>query len=118
PARETILTGFRGWETKIITPADVAALGRRGRCPGLVVHGTEDEQSDPEIGVALAKELGGQLVLLEGGGHAPHARDPVKVNRLVASFAGVGGTGAPPAGPGAAVAGAAVPGAAPATRTW
>src|SRR4029450_6305563 len=96
------LTGFRGWETKIITPADVAALGRRGRCPVLGGHGTGGEQSDPEIGVALAKELGAQLVLLEGGGHAPHARDPVKVNRLVASFARVGGDGGTPAPAGAA----------------
>jgi predicted glycosyltransferase len=37
-----------------------------------------------------AAELGGRPVLLEGAGHAPQARDPVKVNTLVADFAGVG----------------------------
>jgi pimeloyl-ACP methyl ester carboxylesterase len=95
---ETILAGFRGWETKIIDPVEVAALCPRVRCPVLVVHGTEDEQVPAEVGAALAAELGGRLVLLEGAGHAPHARDPVKVNTLVADFAGVGP--------------------APATRTW
>jgi pimeloyl-ACP methyl ester carboxylesterase/predicted glycosyltransferase len=110
---ETILAGFRGWETKIIPPAEVAALGARVRCPVLVIHGTEDAQSEAWRGEELARLLGGRLVLLEGAGHAPHARDPVKVNELVAEFAGVGGNGA--AGS-AGVGGAVVT--APATRTW
>jgi len=96
---ETILAGFRGWETKIIPPAEVAALGARVRCPVLVIHGTEDAQSEVWRGEELARLLDGRLVLLEGAGHAPHARDPVKVNELVAEFAGVAQ-------------------AAPATRTW
>jgi pimeloyl-ACP methyl ester carboxylesterase len=87
---ETILDGFRGWETKIIDPVEVAALCPRVRCPVLVIHGTEDAQVEASVGAALADELSGRLVLLEGAGHAPHARDPVKVNTLVASFAGVG----------------------------
>src|SRR5215211_1383530 len=95
---ETILAGFRGWDTKILEPEEVAALCPRVRCPVLVIHGTEDEQVGPAVGEALAAELGGRVVLLEGAGHAPQARDPVKVNTLVADFAGVGP--------------------APATRTW
>jgi pimeloyl-ACP methyl ester carboxylesterase/predicted glycosyltransferase len=87
---ETILAGFRGWETKIIDPAEVAALCPRVRCPVLVIHGTEDAQVEASVGADLAGELGGRLVLLEGAGHAPHARDPVKVNTVVADFAGVG----------------------------
>jgi pimeloyl-ACP methyl ester carboxylesterase len=101
---ETILTGFRGWETKIIEPGEVAALGPRVRCPVLVIHGTDDAQTEPWRGTELAHQLGGRLVLLEGAGHAPHARDPVKVNTMVAEFAGVGGDG--------------VASPAPATRTW
>ena len=31
-------------------------------------------------------ETGGELVLLEGSGHAPHVRDPVKVNLLLREF--------------------------------
>src|SRR5215216_6797318 len=75
---ETILAGFRGWETKIIPPAEVAALGARVRCPVLVIHGTEDAQSEVWRGEELARLLDGRLVLLESAGHAPHARDPVK----------------------------------------
>jgi pimeloyl-ACP methyl ester carboxylesterase len=56
---ETILAGFRGWETKIIEPEEVAALCPRVRCPVLVIHGTEDEQVGPSVGEALAAELGG-----------------------------------------------------------
>jgi pimeloyl-ACP methyl ester carboxylesterase/predicted glycosyltransferase len=106
---ETILAGFGGWETKIIDPAEVAALGPRVRCPVLVIHGTDDAQTEPWRGQELAQQLGGRLVLLEGAGHGPHARDPVKVNTLVAEFAGVGGAG---------VAEPRVAAPAPATRTW
>jgi pimeloyl-ACP methyl ester carboxylesterase len=50
----TILAGFRGWETKILDPAEVGALCARVRCPVLVIHGTEDEQVPPSVGAALA----------------------------------------------------------------
>ena len=35
-----------------------------------------------------------QLVLLEGSGHAPHVRDPVKVNLLLAGFREAGSAAA------------------------
>jgi pimeloyl-ACP methyl ester carboxylesterase len=34
----------------------------------------------------MAELTGGDLVLLEGSGHAPHMRDPVKVNLLIREF--------------------------------
>jgi predicted glycosyltransferase len=37
-------------------------------------------------GIALAEHTGGRLVLLEGSFHAPHVRDPVKVNLLLREF--------------------------------
>ena len=37
-------------------------------------------------GVALAELTGGSLVTIKGGGHAPHCRDPVLVNRLLTEF--------------------------------
>jgi hypothetical protein len=83
---ETILAGFRGWETKIIGPTEVAELGQRIRCPVLVIHGTDDAQVDYWRGEELARQLKGQLVLLEGSGHAPHVRDPVKINLLLRDF--------------------------------
>ncbi len=57
------------------------------RCPVLVVHGDEDAISPHERGQRLAEATGGTLVTLEGSGHAPHARKPVKINLLIRAFA-------------------------------
>ena len=56
----------------------------RVRCPTLVIHGDEDQIRPLTQGAALAEATGGQLVTLEGAGHIPNARDPVKVNLLLA----------------------------------
>ena len=56
------------------------------RCPTLVIHGDQDAISPHRRGVALAEATGGTLVTLEGGGHIPNARDPVKVNLLLNDF--------------------------------
>jgi pimeloyl-ACP methyl ester carboxylesterase len=53
------------------------------RCPVVVVHGTEDRIIPYDHGVRLAELTGGSLVTFEGSGHAPHARDPVAVNRVL-----------------------------------
>ena len=66
--------------------ADAAELCARVRCPVVVVHGTDDRISPPEIGRRLAELTGGTLVLMEGSGHGPLARDPVAVNHLLAEF--------------------------------
>jgi pimeloyl-ACP methyl ester carboxylesterase/predicted glycosyltransferase len=62
-------------------------LCSRIRCPVLVIHGAEDAISPPARGAALAEATGGSFVTIEGGGHFPHARDPVKVNLLIRDFA-------------------------------
>src|SRR5580704_10230023 len=59
----------------------------RVRCPVLVIQGTADAITGAATGVALAEATGGDLVLLEGSGHGPHVRDPVKVNLLLRDFA-------------------------------
>ena len=56
------------------------------RCPVLVIHGDEDAISPHARGHALTEATRGQLVTLAGSGHAPHARDPVKVNLLIREF--------------------------------
>ena len=61
-------------------------LCARVRCPVLVIQGTEDAITGPTRGIALADETRGSLVLLDGSGHGPHARDPVKVNLLLRDF--------------------------------
>ncbi|HLH66719.1 MAG TPA: alpha/beta fold hydrolase [Solirubrobacteraceae bacterium] len=58
----------------------------RLRCPVLVIQGTEDAITGTHRGIALAEATGAALVLLEGSGHAPHVRDPVKVNLLLREF--------------------------------
>jgi pimeloyl-ACP methyl ester carboxylesterase len=54
----------------------------------LVIHGTKDAISPLRRGERLAKATGGALTVLEGAGHIPMARDPVKVNLLIREFAG------------------------------
>ena len=61
-------------------------LAARVQCPVLVIQGTDDAVTGQSRGVALAEETGGRLVLLEGAGHGPQARDPVKVNLLLRDF--------------------------------
>jgi pimeloyl-ACP methyl ester carboxylesterase len=59
---------------------------KRVRCPVLVLHGDEDAIRPLAQGAALAEATRGTLVTLEGSGHCPHARDPVKVNLLIREF--------------------------------
>jgi pimeloyl-ACP methyl ester carboxylesterase len=63
-------------------------LCKRVHSPVLVMHGDEDALHPHARGVALAEATGGQLVTLEGSGHFPQARDPVKVNLLLRDFIG------------------------------
>jgi pimeloyl-ACP methyl ester carboxylesterase len=64
----------------------VSELAAGVRCPVLVVQGDRDVISTPARGDALAEATRGALVVLEGSGHAPHAREPVKVNLLLRDF--------------------------------
>jgi pimeloyl-ACP methyl ester carboxylesterase/predicted glycosyltransferase len=70
----------------ILSEATVRELGKRIRCPVLVVQGADDAVTGPGRGIGLAEATGGELVLLEGAGHGPHVRDPVKVNLLLRDF--------------------------------
>ena len=65
---------------------ETRALCSRVRCPVLVIQGTEDAITGQSRGIALSEVTGGSLVLLEGSGHGPHARDPVRVNLLIRDF--------------------------------
>ena len=54
--------------------------------PLLVIHGDNDAIRPYAAGIALAELTGGTLVTVDGGGHAPHCRDPVVVNRTIKRF--------------------------------
>ena len=62
-------------------------LVARVRCPVLVVHGELDNCQTRERALAVAELTGGTFVALEGAGHIPTARHPVKVNGLLKEFA-------------------------------
>jgi len=63
-----------------------AALARV-RCPVLTIHGRLDRCQPWQRGERVAQLTGGELLLLEGAGHLPNAREPVVVNRAIRDFA-------------------------------
>ena len=65
---------------------DIVELASRVRCPSIVIHGTDDRIRTLTSGAAFADVLGSTLVQLEGSGHGPQGRDPVKVNLLLRDF--------------------------------
>ncbi|HSM44864.1 MAG TPA: glycosyltransferase, partial [Acidimicrobiia bacterium] len=54
--------------------------------PVLVIHGDGDVCQNIAKGHGLAEATGGQLVVVEGGGHLTPARHPVKVNLAIERF--------------------------------
>jgi pimeloyl-ACP methyl ester carboxylesterase/predicted glycosyltransferase len=64
----------------------VRALLSRIDCPILVIHGRDDAIRPSASGERLAELADGAMAILEGSGHFPHARDPVKVNLLLRDF--------------------------------
>jgi pimeloyl-ACP methyl ester carboxylesterase/predicted glycosyltransferase len=69
------------------TAADVEAICRQVRCPVLIIQGDLDNCQPFARGLALAELTGGRHVKLEGEGHIPSARHPVRVNLLIREFA-------------------------------
>lgn len=76
--------GRLGLEGATRTPLE--PLCEQVRCPVLVVHGKQDAVRPTAIGERLAALTGGELVLVDGGGHGLPARDPVRVDLLVKEF--------------------------------
>jgi pimeloyl-ACP methyl ester carboxylesterase len=56
-------------------------------CPVLVIHGDRDRITPLRDGRALATLAEGQLEVVTGAGHFPHARKPVQVNLALRDFA-------------------------------
>ena len=56
------------------------------RCPVLLVHGTDDAVIPADRSREIADLTGGDLLLIEGAGHCPQARDPIVVNRALLEF--------------------------------
>jgi pimeloyl-ACP methyl ester carboxylesterase/predicted glycosyltransferase len=88
--------GMHGYQGVATTPIELVCA--RVRCPVLLVHGTADAISPPAVSRRLAELTGGEVVLLQGSGHGPLARDPVKVNHLIREFAQRAGRDLPAGG--------------------
>jgi len=52
-------------------------------CPLLFVHGSDDHLVSVEVSERGAALSGGDLVVMEGAGHIPLARDPVRFNLIL-----------------------------------
>lgn len=59
---------------------------RQVQCPVLVINGDLDMCQTPARSHLVAEITGGELLVIEGAGHLPHARDPVRVNLAIADF--------------------------------
>ena len=68
-------------------PAKAKECYERITCPVLVIHGSNDAVVSHSHGAGVARATGGTLVTIEGSGHCPQARDPVKVNLAIRDFA-------------------------------
>ena len=75
-----------GEDASYLTESETLEMCRRLSVPALVIQGAEDRITGPSRGIELARALDCPLVMLEGSGHAPEARDPVKVNLLLREF--------------------------------
>ena len=55
-------------------------------CPVLVIGGDQDKIVPPERARRIAELTSAELLVIEGGGHAPHVRYPVAVNHVIRDF--------------------------------
>jgi pimeloyl-ACP methyl ester carboxylesterase/predicted glycosyltransferase len=94
---ETLVLTMLGGDSGLPDVDAVEALCRSIRCPAVVVHGTLDAVIPVARGERVAELTGAELVRFEGSGHAPHVRDPVKVNLLLREFAERVRAASPPA---------------------
>jgi predicted glycosyltransferase len=62
-------------------------LLRQVRCPVLAIHGDQDRCLPVSWSERIAELTGADLLVVEGAGHCPHAREPVIVNHAIRDFA-------------------------------
>ncbi len=72
---------------QIADEKEAVRLCRSLACPVLVIGGDQDEIVPPERARRIAELTNAELLVIEGGGHAPHVRYPVAVNHAIRDFA-------------------------------
>jgi pimeloyl-ACP methyl ester carboxylesterase/predicted glycosyltransferase len=70
----------------VIGPEAAAEWAERVSVPTLVIHGGDDRIGPLTRARSLARSMSAELAVLEGAGHIPLARDPVRVNLLIREF--------------------------------
>ncbi len=83
---EVLVAGDEGIEVDMPSKEQMVATVSAIDYPVLVIHGERDICQHVDRGRAFAQLTGGRLVVLDGGGHLPLARDPVKVNLAAKEF--------------------------------
>lgn len=71
----------------VLQPEGARRIAREFDEPVLVLHGSDDHLIAPDGSVELAELTGGRLLVIDGGGHVPAGRDPVRVNLELRAFA-------------------------------
>ncbi|MGD0606985.1 MAG: alpha/beta fold hydrolase [Streptosporangiaceae bacterium] len=72
---------------QIADEKEAVRLCRSLACPVLVIGGDQDKIVPPERARRIAELTHAELLVIEGGGHAPHVRYPVAVNHAIRDFA-------------------------------
>ena len=72
---------------QIADEKEAVRLCRSLACPVLVIGGDQDKIVPPERARRIAELTNAELLVIEGGGHAPHVRYPVAVNHAIRDFA-------------------------------
>jgi pimeloyl-ACP methyl ester carboxylesterase/UDP:flavonoid glycosyltransferase YjiC (YdhE family) len=71
---------------QVADEAEALRLCRSLACPALVIGGDQDKIVPPERARRIAELTNAELLVIEGGGHAPHVRYPVAVNHAIRDF--------------------------------
>ena len=85
-AGTTAETLIKTIDAAVLHEPETRALTRRVRCPVLVIHGVEDAIRHLPRASPWRSRRPVRLVTLEGSGHSPNLRDPVRVNHLLREF--------------------------------
>jgi len=83
---ETALLEREARARSALSEEETLAMCRAVTQPTLVVHGDLDQCQSIDRGRSLAEVTGSELVVFEGVGHAPQAREPVRFNLLIKDF--------------------------------
>ena len=71
---------------QVADEAEAVRLCRSLTCPVLVIGGDHDKIVPPERARRVAELTSAELLVIAGGGHAPHVRYPVAVNHAIREY--------------------------------